>query len=70
MRHDPYPIEISLPTISDAAVVEIHNLLTEFLFLFESHYGRQIHRFYEHRSCDNLVHPDTHPRPPPDDPPF
>lgn len=70
MRPDSYPIEISLPTISDEAVVEIHDFLYQFLLLFESHYGSQIHRFYEQRSYDNLVHPDTHPRPPPDDPPF
>jgi hypothetical protein len=70
MRPDSYPVEICLPPISDEALVEIHNFLNDFLRLFESHYGAQIHRFYEDRSFDNLVHPNPHTRPPHDDPPF
>ena len=56
--------------ICDEAVVEIHDFLNDFLRLFESHYGAQIHRFYENRSFDNLVHPNPHTRPSDDDPPF
>jgi hypothetical protein len=69
MRPDSTPVEIRLPPISDEAVVEIHDFLTDFLHLFESHYGAQIHRFYEDRSYDNLRHPDP-TRLPDDDPPF
>ena len=70
MRPDSYPFEICLPPISDEAVVEIHDFLYDFLHLFESHYGAQIHRFYQDRSFDNLVHPNPHTRPADDDPPF
>ena len=70
MRPDPYPVEISLPTISDEAVVEIHDFLYDFLQLFESHYSDQIHRFYADRSFANLVQPSPRPRPPDDEPPF
>lgn len=70
MRPDSYPVEICLPPICDEAVVEIHDFLNDFLRLFESHYGAQIHRFYEDRSFDNLVHPNPHTRTPDDDPPF
>ena len=58
MRPESYPVTINLPPISDEAVVEIYDVLTEFVRLFESHYFGQIHRFYENRSFDNLVHPD------------
>ena len=47
MRPDSTPVKICLPPISDEAVVEIHDFLNNFLRLFESHYGAQIHRFYE-----------------------
>ena len=70
MRPDSVPVQIRLPPISDEAVVEIYDFLCDFLRLFESHYGGQIHRFYEDRSFDNLVHRDSHSRPPDDDPPF
>ena len=70
MRPDSYPIEICLPPISDDAVVEIYDFLNDFLRLFESHYGAQIHRFYEDRSFDNLVYPNPYTRPPHDDPTF
>lgn len=70
MRPDSYPVKIRLPPISDEAVVEIYDFLTDFLRLFESHYGAQIHRFYEDRSFDNLVHPDPESPAPDDDPPF
>jgi len=49
-------------------VVEIHDFLFEILELFETHYGVQIHRFYEHYSQKNMDQPK--PRLPADDPPF
>lgn len=70
MRPDSTPVKICLPPLSDEALVEIHDFLNDFLRLFESHYGAQIHRFYEARSFDNLVHKDPNSRPPDDDPPF
>jgi len=70
MRPDSYPFQIRLPPICDEAVVEIYDFLNDFLRLFESHYAAQIHRFYEDRSFNNLVHPNTHTRPSDDDPPF
>jgi len=70
MRPDSTPVKIRLPPISDEAVVEIHDFLYDFLHLFESHYGGQIHRFYEDRPLHNLVHPDPRSPPPDDDPPF
>lgn len=72
MRPDsyPYPLEISLPTLSDESAVELSEFLQEFILLFESHYFGQIHRFYQQRSQDNLVQPDANPLPAPDDPPF
>ncbi len=68
MRPDSHPIEICLPPISDEAVVEIYDFLNDFLRLFESHYGAQIHRFYEDRSYKNLVHPNPRTHPPDDNP--
>jgi hypothetical protein len=70
MRPDATPVKIRLPAISDEAVVEIYDFLCDFLRLFENHYSGQIHRFYDDRSFDNLVHRDPHSRPPDDDPPF
>ena len=70
MRPDSHPvvITINLPPLADEAVVEIHDFLFHILDLFETHYGSQIHRFYEDRSFDNIVKPN--PRNPTDDPPF
>jgi hypothetical protein len=70
MRPDSRPVKIRLPPISDEAVIEIHDFLYDFIDLFESHYGAQIHRFYEDRSRHNLVHPDPTSHTPDDDPPF
>lgn len=70
MRPDSVPVEIRLPTISDDAVVEIHDFLNDFLCLFESHYGAQIHRFYQQHSRENLNHLKAHTRPAEEDPPF
>ena len=70
MRPDSRPanITINLPPLADEAVVEIHDFLYDILHLFETHYGQQIHRFYEDRSHHNLVHPDPHKST--DNPPF
>lgn len=72
MRPDSRPVKIRLPPISDEAIVEIHDFLYDFIDLFESHYGAQIHRFYEDRSRHNLVPPDpaVHTSDEDDDPPF
>ena len=70
MRPDSTPVKIRLPPISDETVVEIHDFLYDFLHLFESHYGGQIHHFYEDRSFHNLVHSEPRSHPPDDDPPF
>jgi len=70
MRPDSYPVTIRLPPISDEAVVEIYDFLTDFVRIFESHYFGQIHRFYEDRSFDNLVHPKPDGHSPDSDPPF
>ena len=59
---------ISLPPLSDEAVVEIQNFLYEVLDVFESRYGDQIYRYYEDRSQHNLVGPARNL--PLDDPPF
>ena len=72
MRPDsyPYPVEISLPTLSDESAVELCEFLQEFVLLVESHYSGQIHRFYQQRSRDNILQPDADPKPASDDPPF
>lgn len=37
----------SLPTLSDEAALQIHDLLIQVMELFEARYGQQIDRFYE-----------------------
>ena len=37
----------SLPTLSDEAALQIHDLLNQVMDLFEARYGEQIDRFYE-----------------------
>lgn len=70
MRHESCPVKIRLPPLSDEAVVEIRDFLYDFIERFESHYGAQIHRYYEDHSAHNIVqhHPRAHA--PDDDPPF
>ena len=70
MRPDSVPVEIRLPTISDDAVVELHDFLNDFLCLFESHYGAQIRRFYQRHSRENLNHFTASTRTDEEDPPF
>ena len=48
--HDHASAAIPLPQLSDDAVVQIHDFIYDFLDLFESRYGDQIHRYYEDRS--------------------
>ena len=70
MRPDSRPVilTINLPPLADEAAVEIHDFLFEILALFETHYGGQIHRFYEDRSFKNVVQ--FNQQTPTDDPPF
>ena len=72
MRPDSRPVTLTLnlPSLPDEAVVEIQDFLYEILDHFTTCYGRQVVRFYEDRSCDNLALPDPNSRPPDDDPPF
>lgn len=58
----------SLPTLSDEAALQIHDLLNQVMDLFEARYGEQIDRFYE-----NLYYDEQFEQPPQserDDPPF
>ena len=66
-EHD-LPSEPRLPSLSDEAVVEIHDFLHDVLTVFESRYGDQIHRYYDDRSQHNLIETDRNL--PDDDPPF
>ena len=59
---------IPLPMLSDEAAVEILNFLEATFQLFETHYARQIYRYYDSISQHNIVqHP---PYKNTDDPPF
>jgi len=56
----------SLPTLSDEAALQIHDLLNHVMDLFEARYGDQVDRFYE-----NLHYEDQFEQvPEPDDSPF
>ena len=46
---------IPMPTLSDDAIVQIHDFILHFLDLFEARYGDQIHRHYEDRSAHHLI---------------
>lgn len=63
----PQPGAIPLPRLSDEAAVEIYLFLEHLFALFDARYGPQVMRFYEQRSRDNLVDPDSAEL---DDPPF
>jgi hypothetical protein len=45
--HNHTPELLSLPRLSDDAVVQIHDFIHHILDLFEARYGDQIHRFYQ-----------------------
>jgi hypothetical protein len=66
--HGPAGADIPMPTLSDDAVVQIHNFIAHVLDLFEARYGDQIHRYYDDRSAHNMISPGTPPNI--DDPPF
>ena len=72
MRPDSRPttFTINLPSLPDEAVIEIQDFLFEMLDLFETHYGRQIQRFLNDYSCDNIVHSSPKSTLTDDDPPF
>jgi hypothetical protein len=66
-HHHPHGAR-PLPRLSDDAVVEIQLFIYQFLELFESHYGDQIHRHYGDLTRQNMLDPETHLNL--DDPPF
>ena len=70
MRTDSDPVEICLPIFSDETVVQIYDLLNDFLCVFESHYGDQIRRYSQDQSSDNFVNFTSRTDPAEDDPPF
>lgn len=67
MDSDHLYLDIPLPSLSDDAAVEILDFLHAIVLRFETHYGGEIHRYYEQRSCHNIIKPDP---PEPADPPF
>ncbi len=62
-----YPLEQRLP---DETVIESQDFLFEILELFDTHYGRQIQRFFDDYSADNIVHSSPSANLTDDDPPF
>lgn len=58
----------SLPTLSDEAALQIHDLLNQVMDLFEARYGEQIDRFYEDLYYEDQLEQVRAPEP--DDPPF
>ena len=58
----------SLPTLSDEAALQIHDLLNQVMDLFEARYGDQIDRFYEDLYYEDQLEQVRAPEP--DDPPF
>ena len=68
MPADTLPLDITLPPLSDEAVVELLDFFQDFLLAFESRYAGQILRHYHSLSHENVRNPT--PPGPPDDPPF
>lgn len=58
----------SLPTLSDEAALQIHDLLNQVMDLFEARYGEQIDRFYENLNYEGQF--EQEPVSERDDPPF
>lgn len=58
----------SLPTLSDEAALQIHDLLIQVMDLFEARYGEQIDRFYENLHYDDQF--EQEPASGRDEPPF
>jgi len=70
-----HPQSLPWPELSDDSVVELQNLLHDFVLLFEAHYLGQIHRYHDERSQENITQLSflsDNPLPPadPDSPPF
>lgn len=40
-------VVLTMPRLSDEAVIQIHDFLHQALDLFEDHYGEQIEKFYQ-----------------------
>jgi hypothetical protein len=40
-------VVLTMPRLSDQAVIQIHDFLHQALDLFEDHYGEQIEKFYQ-----------------------
>lgn len=72
MRPDSRPttFTINLPSLPDELVIEIQDFLFEILELFDTHYGRQIQRFFDDYSGENIVHSSPPASLTDDDPPF
>ena len=62
------PGQIPMPTLSDDAVIQIHDFIHHVLDLFEARYGDQIHRFYQDLCADSMI--ESEPNLNLDDPPF
>lgn len=58
----------SLPSLSDEAALQIHDLLIQVTDLFEARYGEQIDRFYENLHFEDQF--EQQPAPGRDDQPF
>ena len=55
MDSDHRYLDPQLPHLSDDAAVAILDFLQDIVLRFESYYGGQIHRYYEQRSCHNII---------------
>lgn len=66
MNSDQHYLDPQLPHLSDEAAVAILDFLHDIVLRFESHYFGQIHRYYEQRSCHNIIqhHPSETTDPP------
>lgn len=71
MKSNSIPVEIYLPELSDAAVIEVSAFLHNLSRFFSSHYRAQIQRYYEEHEFNNLDQPRFFADPPDfDDEPF
>jgi hypothetical protein len=66
MKSDSLPVEIQLPALSDEAVIEIRDFLTNLTLLFTKQYHAQISRYYQDHEY-NSVHQSKFFADPPDD---
>ena len=71
MKSNSTPVEIYLPDMSDAAVIEVREFLHNLLLFFSSQYHAQIQRYYEEHEFNSLAQPRFFADPPDfDDEPF